>query len=47
MKPQIFETDDLDSCLSLRRAVFIDEQGVPEAEEQDAGIAHFDMERKL
>ncbi|HBQ36777.1 MAG TPA: drug:proton antiporter [Rhodobacteraceae bacterium] len=35
MKPQIFETDDLDSCLSLRRAVFIDEQGVPEAEEQD------------
>lgn len=28
-------TDDLATCLSLRRAVFIEEQGVPEAEEVD------------
>lgn len=28
-------TEDLDTCLSLRRAVFIDEQGVTEAEEWD------------
>ena len=28
-------TDDLDTCRALRRAVFIDEQGVTEAEEWD------------
>ena len=28
-------TDDLETCFALRRAVFIDEQGVPEAEEMD------------
>ena len=28
-------TDDLDVCHALRRAVFIDEQAVPEAEEYD------------
>lgn len=28
-------TDDVATCLALRRAVFIDEQGVPEAEEVD------------
>ncbi|NHF73901.1 GNAT family N-acetyltransferase [Paracoccus xiamenensis] len=28
-------TDDLDTCLTLRRTVFIEEQGVPEAEEID------------
>lgn len=28
-------TRDLDACLALRRAVFIDEQGVSEAEEMD------------
>ncbi|WP_095587996.1 GNAT family N-acetyltransferase [Actibacterium ureilyticum] len=32
---QIALTDDLDTCLALRRAVFIDEQGVSEAEEID------------
>ena len=28
-------TTDLDTCIALRRAVFIDEQGIPEAEEID------------
>ncbi|MRU16037.1 GNAT family N-acetyltransferase [Roseovarius sp. A21] len=28
-------TQDVDTCLALRRAVFIDEQGVSEAEEMD------------
>ncbi|PZX18776.1 putative GNAT family N-acyltransferase [Palleronia aestuarii] len=28
-------TDDLETCLELRRAVFIDEQGVSEADERD------------
>lgn len=37
------ETDDLSACHALRRTVFIEEQGVPEAEElddQDAGAVH-------
>ncbi|WP_306155037.1 GNAT family N-acetyltransferase [Roseovarius sp. MMSF_3281] len=35
-------TDDVETCLALRRAVFIDEQGVSEAEEMDGrdGQAH-------
>lgn len=36
-------TDDLAACLALRRAVFIEEQNVPEAEEvdgRDAGAFH-------
>ena len=36
-------TTDLDTCFALRRAVFIDEQNVPEAEELDdldAGAIH-------
>ena len=35
-------TDDLETCLALRRAVFIDDQGVSEAEEMDGrdGQAH-------
>ena len=39
----IERTDDLDACLAIRREVFIDEQGVPEAEEiddLDAGAIH-------
>jgi predicted GNAT family N-acyltransferase len=39
----IEETDDLAACHALRRTVFIEEQGVPEAEElddQDAGAVH-------
>ena len=28
----IERTDDIDACLAIRREVFIDEQGVPEAE---------------
>ncbi len=31
----VAQTDDLQTCLLLRRKVFIEEQGVPEAEEQD------------
>lgn len=31
----VAQTDDLATCLLLRRKVFIEEQGVPEAEEQD------------
>lgn len=39
----IVETRDLAACLALRRAVFIDEQGVSEADEidgRDAGALH-------
>lgn len=39
----IVETTDLEACRALRRAVFIDEQAVPEAEEwdgQDADAIH-------
>lgn len=39
----ITRTDDIDACLAIRREVFIDEQGVPEAEEiddLDAGAIH-------
>lgn len=36
MSVQIAITDDLATCLELRRIVFIQEQGVPEAEEVDA-----------
>ena len=32
---RIEETADIDTCRALRRAVFIEEQGVPEAEEWD------------
>ncbi|MDC0737623.1 GNAT family N-acetyltransferase [Cognatishimia sp. SS12] len=32
---QIFVTDDIETCLALRRVVFIEEQNVPEAEEID------------
>lgn len=35
MTLHIARTDDLAACLALRRAVFIDEQGVPEADELD------------
>lgn len=40
---KIERTDDIDACLAIRREVFIDEQGVPEAEEiddLDAGAIH-------
>jgi predicted GNAT family N-acyltransferase len=33
---QIKPTDDLQTCLALRRVVFIEEQDVPEADEVDA-----------
>ncbi len=36
-------TDDLSACLALRRRVFIEEQGVPEADEvdgRDGGAVH-------
>lgn len=39
----IERTDDIDACLAIRREVFIDEQGVPEADEiddLDAGAIH-------
>lgn len=39
----IAPTDDLSACLELRRAVFVEEQGVPEADEvdgRDAGAIH-------
>lgn len=36
MNPVISETTDIATCLALRRTVFIDEQGVPEADELDA-----------
>lgn len=32
---RIERTDDIAACHALRRAVFIDEQGVPEADEMD------------
>ncbi|MDD8021822.1 MAG: GNAT family N-acetyltransferase [Paracoccaceae bacterium] len=32
---EIVETSDLAACHALRRAIFIDEQGVPEADEWD------------
>lgn len=35
MTVRIAQTDDLDTCLMLRRQVFIEEQGVSEAEEVD------------
>ncbi len=35
MNVQIAETRDIATCLALRRAVFIDEQGVTEADEID------------
>lgn len=35
MNADIAETDDLAACLALRRRVFIEEQGVPEADELD------------
>lgn len=35
MKSDISTTTDLDTCLALRRRVFIEEQGVSEAEEVD------------
>ena len=35
MNVAVVSTDDLEACFSLRRIVFIDEQGVPEAEEID------------
>mgnify|MGYP001184729344 FL=1 len=43
MTPTVAETDDLPACLALRRAVFIEEQAVPEALEVDgldAGAIH-------
>lgn len=43
MTVRIFVTDDIAACHALRRAVFIDEQGVPEADEmddRDAGAVH-------
>lgn len=43
MSWQIGPTDDLAACHALRRAVFIEEQGIPEAEEWDdldAGAIH-------
>ncbi|MDW3180446.1 GNAT family N-acetyltransferase [Roseobacter sp.] len=35
MTVRIAQTDDIDTCLALRRQVFIEEQGVSEAEEID------------
>ncbi len=35
MTPEIAVTDDLASCLALRRRVFIEEQNVPEADDVD------------
>ena len=35
MTPQITVTTDIMACLALRRTVFIEEQGVSEADEQD------------
>lgn len=36
MSITIAETDDLDACLTLRHAVFVQEQGVPQDMERDA-----------
>ena len=44
MTVRIFLTSDLETCLMLRRVVFIEEQGVSEADEldeYDATAAHF------
>lgn len=44
MTVSVAQTDDLATCLALRHRVFVDEQGVPEAEEQDvydATAIHF------
>lgn len=41
---RVERTDDLDTCRALRRTVFIDEQGVTEAEEwdgRDSEALHF------
>lgn len=41
---RIEQTRDLETCRALRRAVFIDEQSIPEAEEWDGlddGALHF------
>lgn len=35
MTARIVVTDDIAACLALRRAVFIEEQGIPEVEELD------------
>ena len=35
MNVQIVETQDIDTCHALRRAVFVEEQGVSLAEEVD------------
>ena len=35
MSTRIEVTQDIATCLELRRIVFIDEQGVPEADERD------------
>ncbi|MEM9638817.1 MAG: GNAT family N-acetyltransferase [Pseudomonadota bacterium] len=42
MTIRISPTDDLETCLALRRRVFVEEQGVSEAEEVDGldGTAH-------
>lgn len=40
----VSQTDDLATCLEIRRVVFVDEQGVPEELERDAhdaGAVHF------
>ena len=42
MTLQVGPTEDMAACVGLRRAVFIEEQGVPEDVEQDGrdGAAH-------
>lgn len=35
MMTEVTVTDDVETCLAIRRTVFIEEQGVPEAEEVD------------
>jgi ElaA protein len=35
MRVEVARTEDLETCLALRRTVFIEEQGVPEALERD------------
>ncbi|SEN85998.1 ElaA protein [Gemmobacter aquatilis] len=35
MTPTIAATDDIAACIALRRAVFIEEQGIAEADEMD------------
>lgn len=44
MNPQIGQTDDIATCLALRRTVFIEEQGVSPDDERDgldAAALHF------